>query len=160
VAWTGWPASLAVLGLLCHLLIFWSLSWTYVYLYLWEAGTPVYQVPGAPSRGFNGTITGWTVMREKPFLLLLVTFPILPYLACLLLMLRKSEWMQKRLKECLYLNGLWILVGFLFTWWNLLYDSETDLYDSSWLDGTRLMILLLFFAGSSVCSVLLGSLLR
>ncbi len=152
--------SLAVLGLLCHLLIFWSLSWTYAYLYLWEAETPVYQVPGSPSEYFNATITGWTVMKEQPFLLLFVTFPILPYLACLLLMLRKSEWMQQRLKESLYLNGLLNLVGFFFTWWFLLYYSETDLYDRSWLDGTRLMMLLLFFAGSSVCSVLLGSLLR
>ena len=80
--------SMALVGLLCQLLIFWLLSFPYTYSYNPSLGA----VPSL--------ITGWQALG---FLLI---FPAFPYLACLLPLVRKSARRNKRLEVSLYLNGL------------------------------------------------------
>lgn len=143
-------SSLAVFGLLCHLLIFWLLFFPYAYTY-----DPYYQAPGSSSYGLTFITTGWQAMG---FMLI---FPVFSYLLCLLPMLRKSARRKKQLEESLYLNVLVNLGGFLLMCGVLLFSLFGDFNNQRhWLDGMHLAILFLAVLCSSVSSVLLGSLMR
>ncbi len=138
--------SLVVLGLLCHLLLFFSLAFPYVYRY-------------DPYVNVTWSTTGWQAVLGDG-LLPVVIFPVLPYLACLLPMLRKKEWLEMSL----YLNVLLNPVSFLLIWGVLFldrmgyFDNQTTWQDAAY--DRHLAFLLLSAVGSSISSALLGRLLR
>jgi hypothetical protein len=138
---------LAVLGLLCHLLIFWLLSFPYTYF-----------EEGICHVDCISTTTGWQAMGS------ILILPVFPYLACFLPMLRKSVQKEQYLEMGLYLNVLVNLGGFLLISGALqLPFFAADLYNVAWHDaayGIHLTLLLLAVVSSSVISVALRSWLR
>ena len=137
--------SIALFGLMCHVLMFWLLSFPYTSSY-----NPY--LDDVPS-----LTTGWQALG---FLLI---FPVFPYLACLLPMVRKSAERKKRLEAYLYLNSLVNLGGFLLIYGILqLPRMEDPLHFEFRLDAAyevHLILLFLAVLASSISSVLLGSLL-
>jgi hypothetical protein len=142
---TGLP-SLAALGLLCHLLIFWLLSFPYTYFEV-----------GICEVNCTSITTGWQAMG---FILI---FPVFPYLAYLLPTLRKNV-QTEQLLTFLYLNVLVNLGGFLVIYGFLQISLHgADLHNVAWSDaayGIHLALLLLAVVSSSVMSLVLGSRLR
>lgn len=140
-------SSLAVLGLLCHALIFWLLSFPYVYTY-----DPYYQpAPWAPD-GFTFVTTGW----QTPGVILIL--PCLFYLACLLPVLRKSKWLEvsMRLNAFVNVGGFLLLYGrlFLSQWGSADGANQTHWRDAAY--GSHLTFLFLAALCSSVSSLSLG----
>ncbi len=138
--------SLAVLGLLCHLFIFWLLSYPYTYFEV-----------GICEVDCTSITTGWQAMG---FILI---FPVFPYLAYLRNRRRKSV-QTEQLLTLFDLNVLVNLGGFLFIYgilWLKLHSA--DLHDIAWPDaayGIHLALLLLAVVSSSVMSLVLGFWLR
>lgn len=137
--------SIALVGLLCQLLIFWLLSFPYTSSY----NPYLDDVPTLT--------TGWQELG------ILLIFPVFPYLACLLPLVRNSAQRKKRLKVCLYLNSLVNLGGFLLIYGFLQLPPLKPPPVEFRLDaayGVHLVLLFLAALASSICSVLLGELLR
>jgi len=139
--------SLAVLGLLCHLLIFWLLSFPYTYFEV-----------GICEVDCTSITTGWQAMGW------LLIFPVFPYLTYLRNMLQQSVQREQWLDTSLNLNVLVNLGGFLviygFLWLSL---HGADLHNVAWHDaayGIHLARLLLAVVSSSVMSIVLRSWLR
>jgi hypothetical protein len=138
--------SLAVFGLLCHLFIFWLLSYPYTYFEV-----------GICEVDCTSITTGWQAMG---FILI---FPVYPYLAYLRNRRRKSV-QTEQLLTLFDLNVLVNLGGFLFIYgilWLKLHSA--DLHDIAWPDaayGIHLALLLLAVVSSSVMSLVLGFWLR
>ncbi len=139
--------SLSALGLLCHLFIFWLLSFPYTYF-----------EQGMCEVNCISTRTGWQTMGT------ILILPVLPYLACFLPLLRKSMQREEYLEMGLFLNGPVNLIGFLLTFWGLQpFGLEIDLYNTAWHDaayGLHLALLLFAVVASSVMSMLLRAFLR
>lgn len=116
-------AFLCCLGLLCHLFIFLSLSFTFI-----EANNG-YEPNWIP-------VTGWQLLYQwegpKGVLWAALLLPLIPYLLCLLLFPVKSMWKWALLETGFYLNGILNIIGFALlttlAWgWNDLHSTyRTD----------------------------------
>ena len=144
-------SSLAVLGLLCHSLIFWLLSFPYVYRY------DPYLAVDEPSSGGIMITTGWQALG------VILILPAFSYLAYLLLAVRKSKKLEY-LEVSMYLNVGVNLGGFLLLYGLLLFsrigdfDKQTTFLDAAY--GIHLTFLFLAALCSSVSSISLGFWLR
>jgi hypothetical protein len=148
-------SSLAVLGLLCHSLIFWLLSFPYVYRY-----DPYLAVDVPSSGGIISITTGWDALGAIPLLPAFTYLPVFTYLACLLPALRKS----KKLEVSMYLNAGVNLGGFLLFNGLLFFSRIGDAnHQTAPLDaayGIHLTFLFLAALCSSASSIALSFWLR
>lgn len=153
---------LAIVGLLCHLLVFLSLSFPYVYTY-----DPYYQVSSSSDPGFTFIDTGWQLVTAGPIaivLLPLLILPIFPYLGRILFILLKSERMNSLLEQGFAGNVLLNVLGFLFFYVILSlsqvgdFDKQTHQRDAAY--GIHLALIFFFVVCSSASSVLLRYSLR
>jgi len=139
--------SLAVVGLLSHLLIFWLLSFPYKYVEYGMCEVDCISIT-----------TGWQTMGT------ILVLPVLPYLACLLPLLRKSVLIEASLEISLSLNVAVNLLGFLGIWWGSQpWGYDVDLYNRAWRDaasGIHVTLLLLAVVCSSAISLVLLAFLR
>ena len=142
-------SSLAVLGLLCHSLIFWLLSFPYVYRY-----DPYVATDEPSSAGIVSITTGWQALGA------ILILPGFSYLACLL----PALWKSKKLEVSMYLNVGVNLGGFLLLYGLLLFsrigdfDKQTTFLDAAY--GIHLTFLFLAALCSSASSIALGFWLR
>jgi hypothetical protein len=162
---------LAVLGLLCHLMIIWLLSFPYTYF-----------EQGICEVNCTSVTTGWNAMGY------ILIFPLLSYLMYLLslpwkivlaqgslgdsfsdlryllFLLGKRVPLEKWLGTSLKFNVLVNLGGFVVIWVVLQISLlGADLYNVSWCDaayGIHLTLILLAVIASSVISLKLGAWLQ
>jgi hypothetical protein len=144
--------SLAVSGLLCHLLVFLSLFFS---------STETYD----PYMMATFYTTGWQVLLGGDirafFLLPVLILPIFPYLFCLLLIPLKSEWKDVLLRKSFALNGLLNMVGFVLIIVTLAFSLIGDFNkENHRLDAASGIPLAAFLLSLICSSVLFGHFLQ
>ncbi len=136
---------LVLLGLLCHALLFWILSFPFTHTF-------------NPYTGANFETTGWQLVENIPLpggLILPATLPVLPYLACLWLLVRKSE-RSRQVEKGFYLNVLWNTFSWFFLYGPGSYGHFADDTLPTATASQMLRLFLLAVTCSSVSSVVLG----
>jgi hypothetical protein len=140
---------LAILGLLCHLLIFLSLFFPFADLY-------------DPYVGLFRE-TGWQVIGNTGILIPFLILPVFPYLACLLPIILKSKEKKELLQTFFSLSWPlniipFILFPFCVTFKFGDFDKQTLSMDAA--AGIPLAVFLLALFCSIALSILLSLLLR